>query len=236
MTKLLKRHSDGWSARYQVYSLMDSQEPVYDTRYHLDSTKVWTQIRQSLWKDGKGTAADTCRLQFPIRISTSLQRFSILGDIYTTQHHSEGKATCHISALALDFNGFVEDAWDSGLLEEECHVESSSSKPMSLDSWTHRNCRLYLYWIWLSMDGRFAFFIDKAPSGPSNMAIFDLGKTDPVTTPLLLNHLTYSLYGGLKDVYCDAASFHPSHSLVAFTIVGIVYLWAYEHGNAPCHL
>lgn len=230
MTTVLKRLSAGWTARYQVFSIENEPELVFDLECHLDKLQIWTQIRQSLWKDGPGTVADTCRLQFPISIGKSLQRFSVLRDVYTPYHESDGKPASQIATLPLEFNDAVQDAW-MGVTGGNYDLEANPEKFLSLDSWTHRNCRLYLYWVWLSMDSRYAFFIDKAPSKSNNIAVYDLDATDSTSAPLLLNYLSAHLYRGNKEIHCDAVTFHPIHALVVFTVLGCVYLWAYQYGN-----
>ncbi|KAF2446087.1 hypothetical protein P171DRAFT_251794 [Karstenula rhodostoma CBS 690.94] len=80
VSDMLKRLSPGWIARYQIFSVEEDPELVFEIICPLEQSKLWSQIKQSLWKDGKGTVAEQCRLQFPAAISDSLRRFSVLGD------------------------------------------------------------------------------------------------------------------------------------------------------------
>lgn len=233
VTTVLQKLSAGWVARYQVFSIEKDPKLIVDLQCTLDKSEVWTQIRQSLWKDGNGTVADSCRLQFPVNISDSLQRFSILRDIYTLQHSGGGRVVLHRSTIPLDFNVVIREAWSTDKGNDRPGMEASYGRPITLDSWIHRNCRLYLYWIWLSANGRYALYLDKASSKPSNLAIYDLGCADSTLDPVLVDFQSTQLYGGNREFHCDAANFHPTRSLVMVTVVGSVYLWAYKHGNVP---
>jgi hypothetical protein len=230
MNTVLKRLSVGWIARYRVFSIANDPVAVFGVDCVLDRSKIWTQIRQSLWKDGQGTVADACRLQFPVAISPSLRRFSVLGDIYTPRPPTDGQQSYHTSSVVPDFNNILKEAWDMST-RTNTYGANSDSRTVTLDSWIHRNCMLYLYWIWLSTDGRYAFFLDKAASKPSNLAVYDLGHPDAASKPHLISYGTVELYRGTKEMHCDAVSFHPSQALIVFTIVGCVYLWPYKNGN-----
>ncbi|KAF2687993.1 hypothetical protein K458DRAFT_467542 [Lentithecium fluviatile CBS 122367] len=229
MIKALQQVTAGWMARYEVWSLSDAPQLVCDVHLPLDANKIWTQICQSLWKDGEGTSADTCRLKCPAAVCKSLRRFSILEIVYTPQA-SGGNTTCQAHSISLDFNENIKAAWDIKADEFGYKMDAGYGRHIPLDSWIHRNCRLYLYWLWLSIDGRYAFFIDKASSEPSNLAVYDLGPVDAVAAPALINWQSSKLYGGNQPFNCDAATFHPCQPLIVFTVVGSVYLWAYELG------
>ena len=228
---ILKRLSNGWVARYQVFSLANAPKLVLSLSCPLDESKVWIQIRQSLWKEGQGTAADTCKLQCPATISKSLRRFSVLGDVYTLLHSDNNSPSYRVSSLQLHFNEAIREAWNAGAYENDGHTEASLSNPVTPGSWTHRSPQLYLYWLWFSMDGRFVFFLDKGPAKLNNIAVFDFGQADSSSHPVLVNHQGAQLHEGSKQIQCDMATFHPSQPLVAFSVVGSVYIWAYENGK-----
>ncbi|KAK7190286.1 hypothetical protein PSPO01_04007 [Paraphaeosphaeria sporulosa] len=229
LINVLKQLSSGWVARYQIFSIANDPELLFEMDCPLEQPKVWTQIRQSLWKEGDSNAAENFRLQCPVAICSSLRRFAVLGDVYSPQASPGSGSSYQLASIVPSFNEVLRHNWSYMSPDSTQNTFHACYEAATLDSWVHRNCRLYLYWVWFSLDGKYLFYVDKAPSQPSSLAIWDLGQDDSSPTLQLINSGSLTLYRGMKEVYCDAGTFHPTQNLLLFSLVGSVYLWPFDH-------
>jgi hypothetical protein len=208
----LQHCSVGWKARYEVWSICDSPSRVRDIEISLEDDEVWLQMQQSLiWKAGP-------LLQFPLAISFDLKHFTILRTIFVLSGLSADETTPpRTLRIDLAFSHSIIACWMQDLYNQ-CLT----------GRWWFRQAGTYLYWMKLSGDGRYVFFMDTQPRKPINFAVFELSRGTEVSLRLLNGFSTErSLSVETRTMDNMSAVFHPEMPLLAFSFFKAVLLWPF---------
>ena len=212
-SKELKEITLGWTARYEVWLNSDPPSRLIDLRIPLEQNEIRIQMQQSLQWDST-MSSSAWEIQFPTAISSDLKHFTVLRTFYSLPSINE-ISNPELKPLLLDLNSneSLESFWNDGLLP------SSGA---------------YLYWITLSPDGRYIFFIDSpyVETRPMSLLVYEIHEVGEPRQVLMnsftTDYVRVPIRGLLQRV---SAMFHPEKPLLAFRLLGDTFLWTFNHGK-----
>ena len=168
------------------------------------------QLLQSLWHDNTMRNSGAWKVQFPLAISSSLHRFSVLRSVVSlSQVKGDSAVDVRSIKLPLGSDSQSESYWDSTQYVVNHKDRIACAVP-------------YTYWVKFSTDGSRIFFID-----PKTVAAYSIkeGKSLEV-------HLESSTKTPRKTennlLRTTDALFHPLKPLLSFRMARWVYLWQFN--------
>lgn len=221
--------TDGWLARYEIWSVTEDPIKVLDLRINLDPMEVRLQIQQSLWSTGDYEAS--MKLQFPLSICPEVHSFSVLRTVCSLIKSSKNELSLRFVTVPMDFNDDLAANWK---IQHKSKGNGAviGQRDQKLINWPPSDHLYeYLYWLSFSADSRYLFFIDNEFAKPSTMAVFQLNRSGDLKVGLAGSKILPA--GGFDEKRSGVtASFHPTKLLVTFTLANTAYLWGFGSGMA----
>lgn len=246
--------TDGWIARYEIWSVGLSPKRLSFKDIPLDKVEVRLQLLPSFERKTQWN------VQFPITISPDLRCLAVLRTVYWLEpKRGGGETMLHSARLDLNLNTYLARMWNARSytgIQEQWEGDSA----------------FYTYWIRFSASGNKMLFMDRR-----NVAVFTLLPSalgGPCLTAVCIDAHNYN--SGFNDLLTHAASFdlhaqddvseededlswamfsehfeehktdffiniepmqqldvqfHPSKALVAYRTGRYVFLWTFESGE-----
>ena len=213
----------GWLVRYEIWSTSDTPQLLVDLRIPLETEEVLLQMRHSLWRDRNldsteytTAGAREWKIQFPMVISLSGHIFVVLRTVYLLKLAQNCEyLTATSCKLPVDELGSISPNWSVSNPEQPW-----SDNPVYRDD-------LYLFYLSISANGRLIFFMDQDLLSGVHIVVFGVHLATRIKVSVLGYHSTYiPTVTGRFGQSCKVA-FHPSKSLVFFSVGRAIYLYAF---------
>lgn len=218
--------SRGWYARYEIWSNAETPKCLVKKHLPLEEKFIWDQYRWSL------TIVDSTKglkLQFPIRISSCLHKFTILGRVYFIQPTNPTEGLCQWVDLPFLFDHIHGTWW-----RPDPKIGESTQ---SLQEWRKQNCML-TFCLELGQCCHQILFVGHIMPVPQSCISLVVLEISSISKPSI------TLLGPLKRLYIKEHTrwvpedlrpiFHPDLPLLIFTAPQppwiLACIWAYRGG------
>ena len=206
--RLIDSHvASGWIARYEVWTTKQPKKKILSVDIPLAQEEVRLQLLQSVNVDERKSR---WYIQFPITVSQSISRFTVLGTVYSLSLDSDNQgAKLQSRTLPLECDPAMTGAW-----------KVSSYRTYG----NHR--QTYAYWTRLTPDGGLLFVMDD-----NNCAIYRLSESETLEAELQASFtFQFSMRISLTELGDNPIeiALHPEKEILAFTRGHVVFLWSFK--------